>query len=114
MLSFNCKPLRVSQAEYYLDSKEGYYSQDGTVPGVWLGAGARALGLTGRVKDREDVIKVLQGFAPHGLKVQNAGKSERRAGYDLTFSAPKSVTVLLVKAAELAQKDIRRSFALTK
>src|SRR6185295_13529531 len=60
----------------------------------WWGRGTEPLKLVGRVvaKTFEDL---RQGFAP-GKKlklVQNAGQ-ERHPGWDLVFSAPKSVSIL--------------------
>lgn len=60
----------------------------------WWGSGAYVLRLSGRVK--EEVLKALfAGFGPDGRPlVQNAGRKKRQKGWDLTFSAPKWVSVL--------------------
>lgn len=61
-------------------------------PGRWTGSGAAGLGLTGRVGP-EGLAAVLDGCHP----VTGRPISSRRrtvAGYDLTFAAPKSVSVL--------------------
>ncbi len=73
---------------------EDYYAQgvDGA-PSQWMGTGAAALGLAGEV-DRQDMINTLQGLDPAGrAMVQGAGPA-RRYGTDLTFSAPKSVSLV--------------------
>ena len=75
---------------------EDYYSQAGQgAPSKWLGSGAAALGLHGQVR-KEDQIAVLMGQRPKTGEVlgqqPKPGKA-RRMGVDLTFSAPKSVSV---------------------
>jgi conjugative relaxase-like TrwC/TraI family protein len=79
-------------------AKEDYYSKGQEPPGVWLGTGAEKLGLSGVVK-RQELKNVFCGFSPDGKEklVQNAGKmtgkQSRDPGWDLTFSAPKSVSI---------------------
>ena len=75
---------------------EDYYSQ-GTqgAPSQWLGAGAAALGLHGPVS-RSDQVAVLMGEHPATGEVLGQKRPEgkpRRMGEDLTFSAPKSVSI---------------------
>lgn len=94
------KPIGGSdrQIGYYAHlGREDYYTRGGEPPGVWWGGGAKALGLAGQVQS--DVFaSVLRGFLPTTKEprrlVQNAGQSKRRSGFDLTWSAPKSVSVL--------------------
>lgn len=90
----------VSCAEdYYLRTvaagREEYYTGAGEAPGYWLGHGARLLGLSGEVAP-EDLRAVLAGVSPHGEILTAGGVAEARrvAGFDLTFSAPKSVSLL--------------------
>ncbi|HSH85393.1 MAG TPA: MobF family relaxase, partial [Guyparkeria sp.] len=71
---------------------DDYYAKEGA--GWWYGAGADAIGLSGPV-DAQDFRDVAEGFGPDGLALtQNSGKPDRRAGYDATLSAPKSVSVV--------------------
>jgi conjugative relaxase-like TrwC/TraI family protein len=71
---------------------EDYYTSGEA--GQWLGSGAEALGLTGEVS-AEDFGRVLLAIDKNGEPlVQNGGDSNRRSGWDLTFSAPKSVSTL--------------------
>ena len=90
----------VARAEdYYLatvaDGREEYYTGAGESPGYWLGEGARRLGLEGEVEP-EDLRQVLAGVSPHGeiLTAGGVAEAKRVAGFDLTFSAPKSVSLL--------------------
>jgi conjugative relaxase-like TrwC/TraI family protein len=75
----------------------------GEVPGTWGGAQAAALGLSGEVTN-DDLLALLQGLDPvSGAQLGRPfhdrhfadGRVERAvAGFDLTFSAPKSLSVL--------------------
>ena len=68
-----------------------YYAKEGA--GVWTGQAAQALGLEGNVS-QNDFKLLTSGFGRDGVGlVQKAGDPDRRAGWDLTFSAPKSVSV---------------------
>ncbi|MEM7312993.1 MAG: MobF family relaxase [Planctomycetota bacterium] len=92
--------------KYYTQlAQEDYYTKGGEPPGQWLGKGAARLGLTETVDDRS-LAAVLDGFAPGGKKklVKNAGEENRQPGWDLTFSAPKSVSV----AWGIADHDLRK------
>ena len=83
------------QANYYLDlAREDYYLEGGEPPGKWHGRGTKTFGLSGTVT-KEQLRHQLDGFSPDGTKqlVQNAGEKDRQSGWDLTFSAPKSVSV---------------------
>jgi conjugative relaxase-like TrwC/TraI family protein len=83
------------RGEYFLSLTE-YYAGGGRVEpdGVWLGEGAKALGLEGRVK-RRDLRRLLDGFSKEGAPlVQNAGKEGRFSGFDCVMAAPKSVSVV--------------------
>ncbi len=76
--------------EYYTDEKAGDVS-------LWGGAGAAAIGLTGAVT--QTALKdVLEGQLPGGMAVDD--RVNRRAGVDLTFSAPKSVSIMAYVAGD--------------
>ncbi len=82
-------------AGYYTAlARDDYYTQGGEPAGHWFGQGAVALGLSGTV-DETALRHVLHGFDGAGAtaRVQGAG-ADHYAGWDLTFSAPKSVSVL--------------------
>ncbi len=70
----------------------GYYAD--AAPSSWHGTGAAALGLTGPV-ERDDLMRVLEGRLPDGTDLTTRGnrQHDRRLGVDLTFSAPKSVSL---------------------
>ena len=85
--------------KYYLDTvakgQEEYYTGSGEAPGQWLGMGSFGLGLVGEVTP-DHLKSVLSGFAPDGrsLTAGRARPEGRGSGFDLTFSAPKSVSLL--------------------
>jgi conjugative relaxase-like TrwC/TraI family protein len=63
--------------------------------GTWHGLGADELGLTGAVR-RADLLRVWEGRDPRTgeIVVSRGSTGEHVAGVDVTFSAPKSVSVL--------------------
>ncbi len=79
-------------AKYY--TVGDYYSKDGDEPSAWTGQGAAKLGLNGPV-DTESLTKVLQGTIV-GKDDRGWGDHNHRPGWDLTFSAPKSVSILAI------------------
>lgn len=85
--------------EYYIRTvatgREEYYTGSGESPGYWVGEGARRLGLDGEVA-ADDLRFVLAGVSPEG-EILTAGRvdaAKRVTGFDLTWSAPKSVSLL--------------------
>ncbi|MGB8858185.1 MAG: MobF family relaxase, partial [Ilumatobacteraceae bacterium] len=94
--------LRVGQEAYHLsgvaESLDAYYTGAGEANGVWVGGGAKRLGLDGDVM-AEDLQAVLAGLAPGvGGLTPNGDRQHphprRVPGFDLTFKAPKSASVL--------------------
>ena len=84
----------AAQAAHYFD-KDNYYMGGAEGPSAWWGAGAEALGLSG-VVDRQQFEDALNGKLPDGTKLgtERDGKFEHRPGWDLTWSAPKSVSLM--------------------
>ncbi|KAF2857054.1 TrwC-domain-containing protein [Piedraia hortae CBS 480.64] len=78
-------------AAYY--ARDNYYTADQAKgASAWAGEGAAELGLSGPV-DAERFEQVLSGKLPDGT-VLDAKRGEHRAGWDVTMSVPKSVSVL--------------------
>ncbi|MBE9087601.1 relaxase domain-containing protein, partial [Tolypothrix sp. LEGE 11397] len=108
------KNTEPQQAVHYF--MEGYY-QEGT--SRWSGQGAKKLGLSGAVDQQETFTNIVNGLSPDGsqhLAKRKLDSSQRRAATDLTFSAPKSVSLQalvggderLITAHQLAvQKTIK-------
>jgi conjugative relaxase-like TrwC/TraI family protein len=92
--------LGKGQERYYLEKvaegAEDYYSGEGEEPGQWMGDAARELGLSGEVEP-DQLVAMLTGMNPAtGEPLGLISVSGRGAvpGFDLTFSAPKSVSLL--------------------
>ncbi|MEI7578362.1 MAG: MobF family relaxase [Armatimonadota bacterium] len=102
------------QAGYYLGlAREDYYLEGGEPPGVWFGQGAETLGLVGEVEP-DHLYNLFDGLSPSGDRMlvqlqQHEGKAEHRPGWDLTFSAPKSVSVLWSQASDEIKKVIQEA-----
>ena len=97
------------QGKYYADlAREDYYLEGGEPPGFWLGEGAEKLGFSGNV-GRQDFLNLFGGFLNGKSLVQSAGKPDHRPGWDLTFSAPKSVSVAWSQADRETALEIRAS-----
>ncbi|HGF8675790.1 TPA: conjugative transfer relaxase/helicase TraI [Salmonella enterica subsp. enterica] len=88
-----------SATGYYSD-RDNYYVL-GSLEDRWAGKGAEQLGLQGAV-DKDVFTRVLEGRLPDGadLSRQQDGSNKHRPGYDLTFSAPKSVSLMAMLAGD--------------
>ena len=87
-------------------ARDDYYEERGQVRGSWEGKAAESLGLTGGPADGA-LSELLEGRDPTSGK-ELAGAGRRRGGnvaFDLTFTAPKSVSVL----AAVGDESIRRA-----
>jgi conjugative relaxase-like TrwC/TraI family protein len=98
---------------YYLDAVatgvEDYYVHSGEAPGRWIGTAAQQLRLSGRVS-AEDLRAVLDGRDPATRRsLITARRPDRLPGLDLTFSAPKSVSLLFALSDEKMSLAIRRA-----
>lgn len=95
------KPIGVDDAQGYAEYQEGeaeknredYYAGEGDA-GRWSGALAEKLGLSGDIQKGE-LLKMLRGFHPRSGEplAGNAG-DQHKPGWDCTFSAPKSVSLI--------------------
>jgi conjugative relaxase-like TrwC/TraI family protein len=92
--------LGTGQERYYLEKvaegAEDYYSGEGEVAGQWMGDAAAELGLSGEVGG-DQLTAMLTGRDPMDgspLGLRAVGGRGPVPGFDLTFSAPKSVSLL--------------------
>ncbi|MFW2381431.1 MAG: relaxase domain-containing protein, partial [Acidimicrobiales bacterium] len=86
---------------YYVEALPSYYLQAGEPRGQWHGRGAATLGLSGPIRD-EDFLAVMAGEHPDrpGWPLgRRYGESSVR-GFDITCSAPKSVSILFAVGDE--------------
>jgi conjugative relaxase-like TrwC/TraI family protein len=88
--------VRAALSYYGHLGRDDYYLRKGEPPGRWAGEGAARLSLDGPVI-RSDFEAALNGIDPKtGAQLARlGGKGQNHAaGWDMTFSAPKSVSVL--------------------
>lgn len=127
--------LSPGQEAYYERSVaaglDDYYAGRGESPGVWTGEGARGLGLTGAVGEG-DLSRLIDGRDPAtGTRLRRhparrvitverldpltgAPRLEERtlspvAGFDLVFSAPKSVSLLHALGGDGVRYEVDRA-----
>ena len=121
------KPLSTGQAHSYheqefANSEQNYYSESRRVAGEWHGRLAAEWGLTGTVSS-EQFYRLAEGQHPvtgqqlvqhraaseyqdqHGRTITSA---EHRAGWDATFSAPKSVSITALVGADEKVREAHR------
>jgi len=121
------KPLSAGQAQTYHEKEftakeQNYWSQRGVITGEWQGRLAGHFGLAGTVS-ADDFAKLSQGQHPQtgeqlvrqraSYEYQDAeGKTiktmEHRAGWDATFSAPKSVSLTALVGGDERVREAHR------
>jgi conjugative relaxase-like TrwC/TraI family protein len=121
------KPLSAAQAQTYhakefTAKEQNYWSQQGAAVGEWQGHLAEKFGLAGAVS-ADDFARLSQGQHPQTaeqLVKQRAsyeyadgdGKTiktmEHRAGWDATFSAPKSVSLTALVGGDDRVREAHR------
>src|SRR4051812_38452920 len=106
MLSLGKLAAGPSAGRYYVErvaqGREDYYAGEGEAAGEWAGGGAAAPALRGEVTEG-GLAQLLEGRDPaSGDQLRRPIASGAVAGFDLTFRAPKSVSILFgVGDAEL-------------
>jgi conjugative relaxase-like TrwC/TraI family protein len=121
------KPLSAGQAQTYHQAEftakeQNYWSQRGIIAGEWQGRLVEQFGLAGTVS-AEDFAKLSQGQHPQtgeqlvrqraSYEYQDSdGKTirtmEHRAGWDATFSAPKSVSLTALVGGDERVREAHR------
>lgn len=113
MLSISrCRSSPGNISQYYAQERIGYYGQGMENRGLWQGSGARALNLPDAVT-ASAFSHLLTGHMPDGRTalVKNAGSTGRHSSWDLTFSAPKSVSTLWAVAPPEMRAQIASAHA---
>ncbi len=91
---------------YYTEQLPSYYLDGGEPPGRWFGRGAAMLGLDGVVDDAA-FLAVMAGLHPStGVRLGRRFGETSVRGFDATFSAPKSVSVLFAVGNERLQREV--------
>ena len=97
--------IALGQHRYYeqqvAQGQDDYYTGRGETPGEWVGAGAQALGLSGRVCSGQ-FGALIAGHDPRdpATRLRSSAHDPKVAAYDLTFSAPKTLSILFAIAPE--------------
>lgn len=105
--------IRITQQDNAGNAKRyyataDYYSEGQEIIGSWGGKGASRLGLTGTV-DKFSFERLCDNLDPRtGQALTVRTRSERRVGYDFTFSVPKSVSVLYAMSGDQGIMDAFR------
>ncbi len=105
----------ASAWEYYArevgTGLDDYYAGTGEAPGSWTGRGARAAGIVGEAD--ADTLSRAFGQARHPVFGEPLGSGWREpdgvAGFDATFSAPKSVSVLFALSGVAVRDQVVRA-----
>jgi conjugative relaxase-like TrwC/TraI family protein len=103
--------IRSGQEAYYsrqvAAGRDDYYSGKGEAPGEWSGRGAAELGLAGEV-DADDFRALMGALDPKdGAALVDGRGGSSVAAFDLTFSAPKSVSVLYAIGDDRTSRALR-------
>jgi conjugative relaxase-like TrwC/TraI family protein len=126
------KPLSASQARTYharefASQQQNYWSRDPQVHSEWQGKLARQWNLTGAV-ETEHFARLSEGQRPfteerlvrHQVSRIYEGKNgkeitsvEHRAGWDATFSAPKSVSLTALVGGDVRVREAHRESVRT-
>lgn len=95
-------------------SAERYYDEGVIEPSSWIGTGSGLLGLVGKVEPAEFQALMKGETKEGGRLVQSSVR--RQPGWDLTFSAPKSVSVTWALGDEATRRVVSEAhrYAVTK
>lgn len=112
MLSIGNISSSAAAAKYH--EQDDYYSE-GDVKhqdlSQWFGQGAKTLGLRGNVAP-EELKKILDGYLPDGTQLgrkNDEGVVIHAPGIDMTFSAPKSVSIIAHVAGDQKIVDLHQA-----
>ncbi|MGE3141342.1 MAG: MobF family relaxase [Thermoleophilia bacterium] len=102
--------IRAATAPAYYErvefARDDYYEEVGATPGRWVGRGADGLGLDGAV-ERGELATLLGGHSPRTGQPLGVPGRRGNAGFDLTFTAPKSVSLLAAVGDESVRRAVR-------
>ena len=121
------KPLSASQAQNYhkkefTSREQNYWSQRGEIAGEWQGRLAAKLGLSGAVAEAEfarlaqgqhprtgeQLVRQRQSYEYSNENGKTIKSMEHRAGWDATFSAPKSVSLTALVGGDFRVREAHR------
>ncbi len=121
------RPLSSAQARLYhkeefKNAKENYYTQGEEIRGEWHGRLAREWGLTGEVEEQafarlaeghhpftdEALVRHQQSHRSTNARGEEITTMGHRAGWDATFSAPKSVSITALVGGDERVREAHR------
>jgi conjugative relaxase-like TrwC/TraI family protein len=121
------KPLSAGQAQTYhkeefANAQENYYSEGDRIRGEWHGRLAQEWGLHGEVQEEhfrhlangqhpltdEQLVRHQTAREYVTARGETVGTMEHRAGWDATFSAPKSVSLTALVGGDEAVRQAHR------
>ena len=112
---FQTRSVEAAKSYYARGLREGdYYSQEGQ--GIWHGKAAEALGLSGVVNHGQFDAMCDNRRPDNGEKLNPREDIDRKVGYDMTFCAPKSVSIMYEilgdkRILDVFQKSVRETMA---
>ncbi len=121
------KPLSAGQArryhaEEFQNARENYYTEGDQIRGVWCGQLANRWGLVGEVRENQ-FQRLVEGQHPitgeqlvrhqtpretRNARGETVTTMEHRAGWDATFSAPKSVSITALVGGDERVREAHR------
>src|SRR2546426_5905767 len=121
------KPLSAGQARHYhaeefQNARENYYTEGDQIRGVWYGQLANRWGLVGEVREEqfqrladgqhpitgEQLVRHQTAHETRNVRGEIVTTMEHRAGWDATFSAPKSASVTALVGGDTHVRDAHR------
>jgi conjugative relaxase-like TrwC/TraI family protein len=121
------KPLSAGQAQTYhkeefANVQENYYSEGDRIRGEWHGRLAQEWGLSGEVREEhfqrlangqhpitgEQLVRHQTAREYVDARGETVSTMEHRAGWDATFSAPKSVSLTALVGGDEAVREAHR------
>lgn len=121
------KPLTSGKVQSYYRSEyasasNSYFTQGGILQGTWHGQLAPVLGLSGEVT-AQAFDRLAEGQHPENgeqmikhrdtIKTQNGEELGHRAGWDLTFNAPKTVSLTALVGEDERVREAHRNAVRT-
>src|SRR5437764_13105177 len=121
------KPLSAGQArryheEEFQNARENYYTEGEVIRGAWQGEFASRWGLAGEVREEyfrrlaegqhpitcEQLVRHQTARETRNARGETVTTMEHRAGWDATFSAPKSVSLTALVGGDDRVREAHR------
>jgi conjugative relaxase-like TrwC/TraI family protein len=102
----------AAAGKQYYAASDYYENGPEQLKGLWIGTGAKLLGLDGEI-DKEHFDRIVDNLHPfEDKKLTPRNHANRRILTDVTFSAPKSVSILFGVTEDYAIADAVRESAI--